>query len=213
MDDISLSDSELPLPKQNKDKVYSLSIDEVDDNPDELIDLRGQGRYFGNSEDSANLIICSVCHEPGHMRASCKSVICHSCGMLNDHYTQHCLKTSVCTNCGEKGHFRNKCTKQQRRIYCNKCDSRHHNSDRCPLIWRSYIVTNKHNEKVLPMVLNIYCYNCAKKGHYGDDCDLKRNSKVPNTDGSAFSGDNLPGVLRDKYWTALKKRNYDDYNY
>ena len=61
------------------------------------------------------------------------------------------------------------------------------------------------------MILNIYCYNCAKKGHYGDDCDLRRHSKVPNDDGSAFTGDNLPTALKDKYWKALKLRSYNDY--
>jgi protein AIR1/2 len=57
---------------------------------------------------------------------------------------------------------------------------------------------------------NIYCYNCAEKGHYGDECTESRLSRTTVTDGSAFSGHNLPRQLRDAYFNMSKKRRRED---
>jgi len=173
---------------------------------------RGEGRYFGAS-DTPSGPLCSNCHQRGHKRANCKTVVCMACGMVDDHYTQHCPKSIVCSNCGEKGHYKNQCTEKQRRVYCQTCSSTRHFSDRCTSIWRSYL-TIKDEGRKMGLPTNIYCYNCAEKGHYGDECPLERTSRVPNMDGSAFSGHNLPQQLRDSYFSMQKKRKRDyDYDY
>ena len=64
---------------------------------------------------------------------------------------------------------------------------------------------------------------------FGDDCDQRRSSRVPNDDGSAFSGDNLDSKLKNQYYDRLEEYikeneqkyydnyaddfNYDDYEY
>lgn len=169
---------------------------------------RGEGRYFG-ATDAPSGVICSNCHQRGHRRAACKTVVCMACGMVDDHYTQHCPKSIVCSNCGEKGHYKNQCTEKQRRVYCQTCSSTRHFTDRCTSIWRSYL-TKPDSQKKIGLPSNIYCYNCAEKGHYGDECPSERTSRVPNLDGSAFSGHNLPSQMRDKYFSMHKKRKRDD---
>lgn len=67
----------------------------------------------------------------------------------------------------------------------------------------------------------IFCYNCGGKGHFGDDCMSARSSRVPNDDGSAFAGNNLPSSVRQDYGRNLKEYKertaneytYDDYDY
>lgn len=193
-------------------KTYSLTIEEVNDNADELIDLRGAGRYFGAADDNSNDPgpQCRNCHKYGHIAAQCKTVVCLACGALDDHYSEQCPKSKTCSNCGEKGHYRNECKKRQKRIYCSLCNSSKHNGDRCPMIWRSYITNANDKARMAYPFRSVYCYNCAAKGHYGDDCPQTRSSRIPNFDGSAFSGDNLPRSLRGQYWSLFKKRRFED---
>ncbi|ODV94344.1 hypothetical protein PACTADRAFT_21667, partial [Pachysolen tannophilus NRRL Y-2460] len=177
----------------------SFSIDQVNDNPEELVELRGEGRYFGNT-DTVSGPICSNCHRRGHIRSKCKVVVCHACGMVDDHYETQCPKSMVCANCGKKGHFKVNCTEKFKKTFCTLCDSKNHSDDRCPSIWRSYI-TLSNNKMNLPV---IYCYNCGREGHYGDECRQFRSSKTPNIDGSCFSGNNLPKNLRNVYFNTLR---------
>ncbi|KAM3126672.1 hypothetical protein ACQ2H7_000169 [Candidozyma auris] len=86
--------SESPPEEKNNQRsdsngVTSLSYDEVNDNADELIELRGEGRYFGviDPEQGATVNaqqalgpLCDNCHKRGHIRSKCKTVICHKCG-------------------------------------------------------------------------------------------------------------------------------------
>lgn len=190
---------------------------EVPDDKEQLSLVRGEGRYFGVQEPS-DAPVCANCQRRGHKRAQCSVVVCHACGAVDDHYETQCPKTMVCSNCGEKGHFRNSCTQKRKLVYCKDCDSRMHSIDRCPYIWRSYLVVKNANKRMIPFPsASIYCYNCAERGHYGDECPLPRTSKTPNIDGSAFSGYNLPKNLTDQYLDNMKrgsgKRRYHGNNY
>ena len=189
-------------------KSIAPTIDEVNDNPDELVEMRGEGRYFGTSDPSAS-IECAHCHQKGHKKAQCKVVVCRSCGVVGDHYERQCPKTMVCNNCGEKGHAKVDCKLKARRIYCQNCGSGGHTMDRCPSIWRSYLTNTMPSRMGLPN--NIYCYRCAEKGHYGDECTSSRHARSTAVDGSAFSGHNLPKEVRDIYFSMGKKRKRDDY--
>lgn len=213
--------------KENKDEnsnpneVTSLSLDQVNDNADELIELRGEGRYFGVTDPSSGTTInnlqslgplCGNCHRRGHIRLKCKTVVCHKCGVVGDHYETQCPTTMICSRCGLKGHIAVNCTnKVKKKQYCKACDSFSHGDDTCPTIWRSYITLptsiEEQNSTVLPI---IYCYNCGDNTHYGDECSQMRSSRVPNSCGSAFTGDNLPRHLRDLYFRRIKesKRNH-----
>ncbi|KAI5968649.1 hypothetical protein CANMA_002084 [Candida margitis] len=197
-----------------KDESYtSFAIEEVNNDPDELINLRGEGRYFGvtdpDNENQQSLgPICDNCHERGHKRAQCKVVICHKCGKVGDHYESQCPTTLVCLRCGEKGHYISQCkSKVRKKQYCRNCDSFQHGDEDCPSIWRSYLTkraANVADEDAESLVLpNIYCYNCGSDEHYGDDCNKQRSSRIPNL-GSAFSGNNLPRNLRPIYFLRLK---------
>lgn len=180
--------------------VYAPSIDEVTADNDHLANLRGEGRYFGVVDPDINEPVCSNCHRRGHRRAQCKVVVCHACGKVDDHYETQCPNSMVCSNCGEKGHFRNNCPSKRKVTYCVICDSRNHTSDRCPSIWRSYVLKKVDpNSKIAYPSSKIFCYNCSAKGHYGDDCNQQRISKTPNINGSAFSGENLPKALISQY--------------
>ncbi|KAG0674957.1 hypothetical protein C6P40_001966 [Pichia californica] len=205
--------------------VYAPSIDEVTTDNDHLASLRGEGRYFGVVDPDVNEPTCSNCHRRGHRRAQCKVVVCHACGKVDDHYETQCPNSMVCSNCGEKGHFRNNCPSKRNYTFCVLCDSRNHISERCPTIWRSYVVKRVDaNSKIPYPSAKIFCYNCAAKGHYGDDCKKQRISKTPNINGSAFSGENLPKVLISQYKNMLnrepqynndninRKRTYDESN-
>lgn len=216
--------------KQSKldDGLYSLSFDQVNDNADELIELRGEGRYFGVTDPDTGATInaqqslgplCDNCHKRGHIRSKCKTVVCHKCGVVGDHYETQCPTTMICSRCGERGHLFSACkSKTRKKQYCKTCDTFNHGDFNCPSIWRSYITkVAKDEEYVLPV---IFCYNCGDNTHFGDECPQQRSSRVPNFNGSAFSGTNLPKHLRSVYFDSLnrgtsrpngpKKRNYED---
>lgn len=196
--------------------ITSLSYDQVNDNADELVELRGEGRYFGVTDPQTGdsiasqkkLLgpICDNCHKRGHIRAKCKTVVCHKCGVVDDHYETQCPTTVVCARCGEKGHIVAACTsKYRKKQYCNTCDSVRHGNDNCPGIWRSYLtLPNNDGKLALPI---IFCYNCASSQHYGDECYEQRTSRIPNLNGSAFSGINLPKYLRDLYFDFVEGRS------
>lgn len=221
--------SDIPEQKPKKDKISkkeditSLTFDQVNDNADELIELRGEGRYFGVTDPSTGQTInaqqslgplCDNCHKRGHHRSKCKTVVCHKCGVVGDHYETHCPTTTICSKCGLRGHMMSACTsKSRKRQYCKSCDTFEHGDENCPSIWRSYITKVKDQEHVLPVV---YCYNCGDDSHYGDECDSARSSRIPNRNGSAFSGTNLPKHLRNFYFDRIadkpKTNNYGSYN-
>ena len=126
----------------------ALSYDEVNDDLDELVALRGEGRYFGvtDPDDESGISrqslgpLCANCHKRGHTRAKCTVVICHKCGAIDDHYESQCPTTIICSRCGEKGHIVLQCkSKIRKRQYCRTCDSFKHGDENCPSIWRSYI--------------------------------------------------------------------------
>ncbi|KAH3660019.1 hypothetical protein OGAPHI_007224 [Ogataea philodendri] len=195
--------------------VDSLEYGQVNHNNDELVELRGEGRYFGVSDPELSQPVCSNCHRRGHIRVNCKVVVCHACGKVDDHYETQCPNSMVCTNCGERGHFRNQCKQRRKFNFCTDCNSKTHSADRCPNIWRSYITLpqNKAHKFKYPADL-IYCYNCAERGHYGDECLQQRVSKTPNINGSAFTGENLPRELRRQYHSSLPKKRrplFDEY--
>lgn len=204
---------------------YAPSFDEVTTDKDHLATLRGEGRYFGVVDPDVSQPVCSNCHRRGHRRAQCKVVVCHACGKVDDHYESQCPNSIVCSNCGEKGHFRNNCPEKRNQTFCVECDSRDHTTERCPTIWRSYVLKKKSkNAKTAYPTNKIFCYNCADKGHFGDECHLFRVSKTPNINGSAFSGDNLPKELVTQYKniqqsnSGSRKRSYEtsnntNYNY
>ncbi|AMD19960.1 HCL191Cp [Eremothecium sinecaudum] len=198
------------------EKIVAPSIEEVDDDPEMLRNLRGQGRYFGAEKEEDGIKEaepkCKNCSQRGHIKKNCPHVICSYCGLMDDHYSQHCPKTMRCSHCNESGHYRQHCSQKWKRIFCTLCNSKKHSRDRCPSIWRSYCLASTTVKRVLPSH-RLYCYNCAGKGHFGDDCPLPRSSRVPNDDGSAFSGDNLASDLRREYFNRLskQKREYEYY--
>lgn len=212
--------------KSEKDKVIAPSIDEVDNDVETLRTIRGEGRYFGLLDENGNALSdsinelqpkCNNCSQRGHLKKNCPHVICTYCGAMDDHYSKHCNKAIKCANCNENGHYRSQCPHKWKKIYCSICNSNRHNRDRCPQIWRAYLLKdndsktaqqngNIDNEIKLNMDL-IYCYNCGVQGHFGDDCYERRSSRVPNDDGSAFSGENLPQSLKDEYFDILNGTN------
>lgn len=191
----------------------ALSYDEVTDDLDEIIALRGEGRYFGvtDPDDESGLSrqtlgpLCSNCHKRGHIRAKCKVVICHKCGAIDDHYESQCPTTIICARCGEKGHIVLSCkSKVKKRQYCRLCDTFKHSDENCPSIWRSYIIKpSQSGDDVRDALPRIYCYNCGSDEHYGDECSEQRKSRIPNL-GSAFSGNNLPKEFRELYFLRLR---------
>lgn len=191
----------------------SLSLEQVNNDADELVELRGEGRYFGvtdpSSGDTINALqslgpLCANCHKRGHIRAKCKTVVCHKCGVVGDHYETQCPTTMVCSRCGHKGHMAAGCTnKAKKRQYCKACDTFNHGDDRCPTIWRSYL-TNTTDAPAATTLPVVYCYNCGLDVHYGDECPQPRTLRVPNIIGTAFSGSNLPRDLRSKYFDRIR---------
>lgn len=213
--------------KNENNGVTSLSYDQVNDNADELIELRGEGRYFGITDPEHGTTInaqlslgplCDNCHKRGHIRSKCKTVICHKCGVVGDHYELQCPTTMICAKCGQRGHMVSACTnKSKKREYCRHCDTFSHGDHNCPSIWRSYITKPQPNaaqDELLWKVSDlpvIYCYNCGDNSHYGDECHRQRSSRIPNINGSAFSGTNLPKHLRKLYnWLANDVRQSGD---
>lgn len=198
-------------------KIPAPSIEEVDTNPEGLRSLRGQGRYFGVGEDEDGGIReaepkCNNCSQRGHFKRDCPHVICTCCGSMDDHYSQHCPKAIKCSNCNESGHYRSQCPQKWKRVFCTLCNSKNHSRDRCPSIWRVYLLKDESKatkQKILPMH-KLYCYNCGGKGHFGDDCSGRRSSRVPNEDGSAFSGDNLSTALKKEYFKNIRKQRREE---
>jgi protein AIR1/2 len=198
--EISLDQDGVPPnnPQQRPSEDHS---PETTDSEDELVQLRGEGRYFGTVAATEVLgPVCRNCHERGHIAAQCRVVICESCGERNNHYTRHCPKLQKCTNCGEAGHLRSECKSRSRIIFCNRCESRNHTDDRCPDIWRSYKLAKRkpHYPE------SISCYNCARKGHYGDECRDPRTVELRYVEESAFTGKNLPVEMSTRYEKAVK---------
>ena len=190
-------------------KIIAPSIEEVDEDPEILRSLRGQGRYFGIGSDDKNIIKiaepkCNNCSQRGHLKKNCPHVICTYCGSMDDHYSQHCTRAIKCSNCRENGHYRSQCPQKWKKVYCTICNSKRHSRDRCPSIWRVYLL--KENPKINLNVDKVDCYNCGLNGHFGDECKQRRSSRVPNDDGSAFSGDNLSIQLKNEYF---EKIDYD----
>lgn len=207
-------------------KLIAPTIEEVDEDPEALRALRGEGRYFGVSGDDAIKEAapkCNNCSQRGHLKKNCPHVICTYCGAMDDHYSKHCPKAIKCSNCNENGHYRSQCHQKWKKVYCTLCNSKRHARERCPSIWRVYLLkddngSSKSNKLTLPFD-KLFCYNCGLQGHLGDDCNQRRSSRVPNDDGSAFSGDNLAEELKTKYFNNLNKQSrqssrqslYDDY--
>ncbi|SMN18312.1 similar to Saccharomyces cerevisiae YDL175C AIR2 Zinc knuckle protein, involved in nuclear RNA processing and degredation as a component of the TRAMP complex [Maudiozyma saulgeensis] len=212
-------------------KIVAPSIDQVDEDPEVLRSLRGQGRYFGVSDSNGLSSAvkeaepkCNNCSQRGHLKKNCPHVICTYCGSMDDHYSQHCPKAIKCSNCNEKGHYRSQCPQKWKKVYCTLCDSNKHSRDRCPSIWRVYLLRDDiSQERKTPKGLSldmekVFCYNCGLTGHFGDDCSERRSSRVPNEDGSAFSGENLSYVLKDEYFDNVdsqyvNSRRYDHGGY
>lgn len=213
MDTLPFVKEKTPSFVHSNDKIPAPSIEEVDGNPEGLRALRGQGRYFGVGENEEGGIReaepkCNNCSQRGHFKRNCPHVICTYCGSMDDHYSQHCPKAIKCLNCNESGHYRSQCPQRWKRMFCTLCNSKKHSRDRCPSVWRVYLLKDDSKDskkKILPMH-NLYCYNCGYKGHFGDDCDERRSSRVPNDDGSAFSGDNLSLSLKKEYFNNLQKQ-------
>ena len=201
-------------PNDSKIKIIAPTIEEVDEDPESLRTLRGQGRYFGVVDDDEDGIKeavpkCSNCSQRGHLKKNCPHVICTYCGAMDDHYSKHCPKAIKCANCNENGHYRSQCPHKWKRVYCTLCNSKKHSRERCPSIWRVYLIKDEKNSsghgssmKKVPFD-KIFCYNCGSQGHFGDDCGKRRSSRVPNDDGSAFSGDNLPNKLKRSYYNCI----------
>ncbi|EMG49594.1 mRNA processing and export modulator, putative [Candida maltosa Xu316] len=208
-----------PVISKENTPTVALSYDEVNDDTDELIALRGEGRYFGvtDPDDESGLSrqslgpLCANCHKRGHIRSKCKTVVCHKCGAVDEHYESQCPTTIICGKCSEKGHIMSECkSKVVKRQYCRTCDSFKHGEDNCPSIWRSYITKpeKKGDDEESLVLPRIFCYNCGSDEHYGDECAQFRTSRVPNF-GSSFSGNNLPRKLRPIYFLRLKTSNSD----
>ncbi|CAN6634444.1 protein Air1p [Trichomonascus vanleenenianus] len=183
--------------------ISSEEEEEGDEDADDLVAMRGEGRYFGltTSEDALGPI-CRKCRGRGHIAAQCKIVICEKCDARDDHFTNQCPKSQRCSNCGEQGHLRANCKNRHRIIYCARCDVRNHNEEHCPLIWRTY----RYSRGEIKLPEAIYCYNCGEKGHYGDDCPFPRRIPLRFVDKSAFTGDNLNSRLRQKYKQKSKHK-------
>lgn len=178
----------------------SVGVEDVDDGEDQLIEMRGDGRYFGKEDEQGPT--CRTCHKRGHISADCKVLRCFTCGALEDHDTADCTMLRKCSNCGESGHLRAECTETKRTIFCWRCDSRIHTEDKCHLIWRDYVKDRRgpHNTQC------VYCYHCGSSGHYGDECTDTRNMTLRFKEPSAFSGGNLPRKGR----FDIQKRYFDD---
>ncbi|KAK9479048.1 hypothetical protein V1514DRAFT_342151 [Lipomyces japonicus] len=154
---------------------------------DDLVDVRGEGRYFGRLENQ-HVVVCINCHEPGHMASECKAIVCTNCGEMGDHIARNCPKTKRCSNCNKLGHASFSCVEQRKDIYCSSCRSTRHGYETCPSIWSVYSYTHQS----LKPISTMFCYNCSQEGHYGDDCHKQRPFMQPFINQSAFTKHNLP---------------------
>ncbi|KAK9238342.1 hypothetical protein V1525DRAFT_401307 [Lipomyces kononenkoae] len=153
---------------------------------DELVEVRGEGRYFGKLENG-HVLLCINCHQPGHMASECQVIVCQTCGEQDDHLTRNCPKTRRCSNCNKLGHDSFACKERRRDIYCSRCRSSRHGYETCPSIWCIYTTSRKP----LQPISTLFCYNCAEEGHYGDDCPRARPMMQPLIEASVFSARNL----------------------
>lgn len=186
--------------REPQEATQSVGVEDVDDGADQLIEMRGDGRYFGKEDEQGPT--CRTCHKRGHMAKDCKVMACYTCGAVEDHYTSQCTAMRKCSNCGESGHLRADCTKNRRTIYCWRCESKIHTEDNCHLIWRDYV-----KERRGPHTTSrIFCYHCGKNGHYGDECAETSNLDLRFKEPSAFSGGNLPRGGR----VDMQNRYFDD---
>ncbi|KAG5358577.1 Protein air1 [Yarrowia sp. B02] len=206
-----LEDPDAEKPKPPVEAFQSVGVDDVDDGEDQLIEMRGDGRYFGKEEGQGPT--CRTCHKRGHISADCKVMRCFTCGALEDHDTADCTMLRKCSNCGESGHLRAECTQSKRTIFCWRCDSRIHTEDKCHLIWRDYV---KDRRGPHPSGA-VYCYHCGSQGHYGDECTDTRNMTLRFKEPSAFSGGNLPRKghydLQKRYFDNLERDKRPQSNY
>ncbi|CCE66237.1 hypothetical protein TPHA_0P00790 [Tetrapisispora phaffii CBS 4417] len=192
----------------------------TEENNEGLRELRGEGRYFGILDGdqiiSGSEIVCRQCRQEGHMQRDCPHTVCSYCGVLDEHASKDCKLTIFCKKCGETGHYFNHCPLRfDDNIYCTVCNSNRHVEKMCSSVWRSYALRDDNTDADLGQQLDMekfYCYNCGSSGHLGDDCKEYRSSRVPNDDGSAFSGENLSTPLKKMYYQKLNEE-YDYYDY
>ncbi|KAK9456317.1 hypothetical protein V1511DRAFT_497163 [Dipodascopsis uninucleata] len=156
----------------------------------QLVEMRGEGRYFGFPEEEGNRIVrlCINCHKPGHMHNECKTIVCQTCGEQDDHITRNCPKTRRCSNCNKLGHSAFECKEKRKTIYCSRCRSSRHSYETCPSIWCCYSMLRNKPKPLDTM----FCYNCGEAGHYGDDCKKPRPMMQPLQENSVFSVVSLP---------------------
>ncbi|EGA63081.1 Air2p [Saccharomyces cerevisiae FostersO] len=53
----------------------------------------------------------------------------------------------------------------------------------------------------------------VERGTFGDDCKEKRSSRVPNEDGSAFTGSNLSVELKQEYYRHMNRNSDENEDY
>lgn len=176
---------------------------------DELVALRGKGRYFGTEEQQKEVEevpLCHKCQEPGHLAHECTALICDSCGKRNAHITKECPERSRCSNCMQFGHKRNTCPNKHvnNHLPCSQCGSRIHNDSTCPCIWRFYkLKDDSDSHPHYPKIIS--CYNCGDATHYGDECPMPRPIMLKYRERSCFSVDNLERSLHGRYYKELDR--------
>ena len=203
-------------------------------------DLKKQNQGSDADEDDyKEEELCKLCLLPGHFARDCKTIKCDYCGVLNDHPSYKCDKVIKCLKCGQMGHIRKDCPVTMHRgkpqgisyretsktntipgvgLYCKTCESRKHNKEKCPDIWRSYKLLDGQEKTAMLNPQLIFCYRCGNKGHYGDDCRQMSGYSYSSVAGanleneSAFSIMNLPKRLSSEYEKMQKmgSQNYYD---
>lgn len=179
----------------------TINFEDLDDTNEGLVEMRGEGRYFGSIEDDVERK-CKKCGKTGHLARACSLIVCDSCGEKNDHLSRNCPKSKRCSRCGQIGHLRSDCKEKAVPIYCHRCKLRTHTEETCPQIWRNYLVSKK---KTAQYPSTVSCYNCGEDGHYGDDCKEAKVHQLKYVEPSSFSGKIFSGKHRTKYESALKQ--------
>ncbi|KAI9615689.1 hypothetical protein KEM48_005567 [Puccinia striiformis f. sp. tritici PST-130] len=118
------------------------------------------------------------------------SLLCLTCGAIDEHITRQCPVSLVCHSCGSRGHLSRHCPSSSRVAgsRCARCDSTIHLTlVKLPSIWRAYDEeSNDRPKRVLRA-----CYYCGDTGdHFGDECPFRRSSL--HTEPSAFSDRSIP---------------------